>query len=479
MVYLLILCGVVVLLCVASSKLLGRFGMPTLLAFLLLGMLFGAEGPFHIQQSMNFDLAKQLCSFGLIFIMFYGGFGTSWKSARPVAAQAVLLSTLGVLITAGVTGVFCHFVFGISWLESLLLGAVISSTDAASVFSILRGRNLNLKGGLASLLEIESGSNDPISYMLTILFLMLLNGAGPGAVPLMVLRQLAFGLLVGVVLGLLASYVLHRIDFEISGMDTILVFGVAVLAYALAEWLGGNGYLSVYLAGIILGNHKILHKRALVHFFDGVSWLMQIMLFFTLGFVSRPSALPGLAIYAVPVALCLIFLSRPLAVFSILSWFKVPLKQQLFVSFVGLRGAASIVFAILAATGGQGISDDIFHIVFFVALFSVALQGSVLPLMAKKLDLLDGASPVLKTFTDYAEDENTHLFELEIGPGHPYLGKTIAEVQLCPDILIIMIKRGGETIIPNGGTRMQEGDVLVELFRRGFYNSVCHPLGPK
>ncbi len=474
MVYLLLLCGVVVLLCVASTKLLGRFGMPILLAFMLLGMLFGAEGPLNIQP-INFDAAKDLCSLGLIFIMFYGGFGTSWKSARPVAVQAVLLSTLGVLITAGITGAFCHFVFGTSWLESLLLGAVVSSTDAASVFSILRGRNLNLKGGLASLLEIESGSNDPISYMLTILFLTLLNGAGPASVPLLVLRQLAFGLLVGVALGLLAAQVLRRVSFEISGMDTILVFGLAVLAYALAEFLGGNGYLSVYLAGIILGNHKIMNKRALVHFFDGVSWLMQIMLFFTLGFVSRPSALPDLAFYAVPVALCLILVSRPVAVFSILSWFKVPLKQQLFVSLVGLRGAASIVFAILVATGSQRLSDDIFHIVFFVALFSVALQGSVLPLMAKKLQLLDNTGSVLQTFTDY-EDENTNIIELEIGPDHPYRDKAISEVQLCPDILIIMIKRGAETIIPNGNTIIREGDVLVELFRRGFYNSVCHPM---
>ncbi len=475
MVYLLIFCGAVVVLCVASSKLLGRFGVPTLLAFLLLGMLFGPEGPFLNFQTIQYNLAGQLCSIGLIFIMFYGGFGTNWQTAKPIARPAALLSTLGVLITAAITGLFCHLAFGISWLEGLLLGAVISSTDAASVFAILRSRHLNLKGGLAPLLEIESGSNDPISYMLTLLCITLLNGGGLNTVPLMLVKQLAFGISVGVGVGLLSALVLKRVSFEISGLDTILVFGVAVLAYALAEGLGGNGYLSVYLAGIILGNSKILNKRVLVHFFDGVSWLMQILLFFTLGYVCIPSALPGIMIYAIPIALCLIFISRPVAVFSILSWYKIPIKQQAFVSLVGLRGAASIVFAILAATGSEHISNDIFHIVFFVALFSVALQGSVLPLMAKKLHLIDSETSVFKTFTDYAEDENTHLAEVLIGPEHPCLGKTIAQAELCPDILIIMVKRGKETIIPNGNTLLQEGDIMVQLFRRGYYNSLCNP----
>ena len=471
MTYALILVSIVLLLCVASSKLLHRFGIPTLLIFLLLGMLFGSDGLIGIAFS-NFELAEKICSIGLIFIMFYGGFGTSWKTAKPVAVQSVLMSTLGVIITAGLTGLFCHLVFQVGIYESLLIGSVIASTDAAAVFAILRSRKLNLKGGLAPLLEIESGSNDPVSYLLTIVFVTLINKAAVQAIPLMIVKQIAFGLLIGVAIGVLAALVLKTVTFDVSGIDTILVFGVAILSYSLADFIGGNGYLSVYLSGIILGNSKILNKKGLVHFFDGISWLMQIMLFFTLGLVSFPSALATVFVYAIPIAIFLIVVARPVATFCVLSWFRMPVKQQLFVSLVGLRGAASIVFAILAATSSDLITNDIFHIIFFVALFSVTVQGSVIPFVAKKLDLIDNDTSVLKTFTDYAEDENTQLVETIIDAEHAYCGKTIAEANISPDILVVMIKRGKETIVPKGSTKMLPGDIIVELYRKEFYASI-------
>lgn len=467
----LVICSVVLLLCVASSKLLNRFGIPTLLIFLLLGMLFGSDGLIGINFS-NFELAKNICSVGLIFIMFYGGFGTNWKTAKPVAVRSVCMSTLGVVITAGLTGLFCYFVFGVNLYESLLLGSVIASTDAAAVFAILRSRKLNLKGGLAPLLEIESGSNDPMSYMLTIVFVTLLNNASVQAIPLMIVKQILFGLLIGVVVGALVAFILKKVSFDVSGIDTILVFGVALFSYSLSDLIGGNGYLSVYLSGIILGNSKIMNKKSLVHFFDGVSWLMQITLFFTLGLVSFPSSLPKVIAYAIPIAIFLIVIARPIATISILSWFKVPLKHQIFVSLVGLRGAASIVFAILAATSSEHITNDIFHIIFFVALFSVAVQGSIIPMMAEKLQLIDNEVSVLKTFTDYTEDENTKLVEIKISDAHPYCNKTIAESQISSDILVVMIKRGKDTIVPKGSTKILPGDVLVELFRKEFYESI-------
>lgn len=464
------LSSIVLLLCVASAKLLNRFGIPTLLIFLLLGIVFGSEGIVGIDFS-NSDLTIDICSIGLIFIMFYGGFGTNWKTAKPMAIQSVLMSTLGVIITAGLTGFFCHLVFGVKLFEGLLLGSVIASTDAASVFAILRSRKLNLKGGLAPLLEIESGSNDPVSYMLTIIFVTLINNGSVQTIPIMLIKQIAFGLLTGVSTGVLSAWVLRKVKFDVSGIDTILVFAVAILSYSLAETVGGNGYLSVYLSGIILGNSKIMNKKGLVHFFDGVSWLMQIVLFFTLGFVSFPSSLPSVIHYAIPIAIFLIVVARPVATFSILSWFRIPFKHQLFVSLVGLRGAASIVFAILAATSSEFITSDIFHIIFFVALLSVTVQGSIIPLMAKKLDLIDNDTSVLKTFTDYTEDENTQVVEITIDEAHPYCDKTIVEANISPDILIVMIKRGKNTIVPKGSTKMIQGDVLVELFRKEFYEN--------
>ena len=225
--------AVVLLVCVASSKFLYRFGVPALLIFLVLGMLCGSDGIIGIQFD-SFETAKQICSVGLIFIMFYGGFGTSWKAAKPVALPSILMSTLGVIITAGLTGVFCHYVLGTTWLEGLLIGSVIGSTDAASVFSILRSRKLNLKGGLASLLEIESGSNDPIAYMLTIVVLALMSplGTDPWSIVTMLLAQVGFGLFIGFVLAKLSVFILRRFEFEIVGLYPIFVTAIAVLSYA-------------------------------------------------------------------------------------------------------------------------------------------------------------------------------------------------------------------------------------------------------
>lgn len=455
-----LICAVILILCVLSNKLLYRFGIPTLLIFLVLGMLFGSDGFGGIEFS-DYNLARNICSVGLIFIMFYGGFGTNWYVAKPVVPQSILMSSLGVVITAGLTGLFCWLVLKTTLLEGLLIGSVIGSTDAASVFAILRSRKLNLKGGLASLLEIESGSNDPVAYMLTIAVLTFMQDNGGTPIWLMLIQQIAVGLLIGFVLSKLASFVLHKINFEIQGLYFILVAAIALLAYSASEYLGGNGYLSVYIVGIVIGNSKILHKKSLVAFFDGVSWLMQILLFFTLGLLSFPSRIPSVTLAGVGISLFLIFVARPVATFSILSWFRVPVKQQLFVSWVGLRGAASIVFAIYSMTQGVVLENDIFHIVFFVALFSVAVQGTLIPPIAKKLDLVDNNIPVLKTFTDYQDDSDAKLLELAIDENHRWANKSIMDADIPEEILVVMIKRKDDVIVPKGSVVILPGDVLV------------------
>lgn len=453
-------CALILILCVLSNKLLYRFGIPTLLIFLVIGMIFGSDGLVGIEFS-DYNLAKNICSVGLIFIMFYGGFGTKWRIAKPVVPQSILMSSLGVVITAGLTGVFCWFVFKTTLLEGLLIGAVIGSTDAASVFAILRSRKPNLKGGLASLLEIESGSNDPVAYMLTMVVLAFMRGTNETPIWIMLLQQIAVGLLIGFLLSKIASFLLHKINFEIQGLYFILVAAIALLAYSASESLGGNGYLSVYIVGIVVGNSKILHKKSLVNFFDGVSWLMQILLFFTLGLLSFPSQLPSVAGIGIGISLFLIFVARPIATFSILSWFKMPIKQQLFVSWVGLRGAASIVFAIYSMTQGVVLHNDIFHIIFFVALFSVAVQGTLIPVIAKKLDLVDNNTPVLKTFTDYQDDSNAKLMEVVIDQNHRWANKSIMDADIPEEILVVMIKRNDDVIVPKGSAVMIPGDILV------------------
>ncbi|SQB90096.1 potassium/proton antiporter [Clostridium paraputrificum] len=245
-----------------------------LLIFIVLGMLFGSDGIVGIYFD-NYDLTSKLCSIALVFIMFYGGFGTNWKMAKPVANQSILMSTFGVIITSLLTGVFCYFILNTSLLEGLLIGSIVGSTDAASVFTILRSQKLNLKSEIASLLEVESGSNDPIAYMMTLSIIMIMSSGLSWSIVPMILKQVIFGILLGVVLAKATVFIIRRANFELEGFYSIFIIAIAILAYALSEFIGGNGYLSVYISGIILGNSKIPHKKSLVVFFDGISWIMQ------------------------------------------------------------------------------------------------------------------------------------------------------------------------------------------------------------
>lgn len=460
MVELMIISGLVLLICITSSKMLYKFGVPMLLIFIVLGMLFGSDGIVGIYFD-NYDLTSKLCSIALVFIMFYGGFGTNWKMAKPVANQSILMSTFGVIITSLLTGVFCYFILNTSLLEGLLIGSIVGSTDAASVFTILRSQKLNLKSEIASLLEVESGSNDPIAYMMTLSIIMIMSSGLSWSIVPMILKQVIFGILLGVVLAKATVFIIRMANFELEGFYSIFIIAIAILAYALSEFIGGNGYLSVYISGIILGNSKIPHKKSLVVFFDGISWIMQIMLFFMLGLLSFPSRLPEVIGVSIIISIFMIFIARPIATHFILMGFKTPIKEQILISWVGLRGAASIVFAIFAITSGVPIENDIFHIIFFIALISVSVQGTLLPKVAQKLDLVDNDTTVLKTFNDYQEDKSTMLLEYNVSRSSKWMNKTIMDAEIPDDILIVMIKRNGQVIVPKGSTEILENDILV------------------
>ena len=434
----LILIGIIILMCIWLNNVSSRIGIPTLLAFIVLGMVFGNNGliPLHLD---DYDFAKETCTVALIFIMFYGGFGTRWESARPIVSEATLLASLGVVLTAGLTGLFCHFALRWGWEESFLLGSVVSSTDAASVFSILRSKRLGLRNNTAPLLEMESGSNDPMSYMLTALMLSILKGTASGGIIVwMLFAQITFGAGCGFVIAKYASWVLERVKIKGEGYDSLFILAVAVLSYAIPNLIGGNGYLSAYIVGIMLGNSEFPGKKALVNFFDGLTGLMQVLIFFLLGLLARPANLHSAILPALTIFVFMLLVSRPLAVSSILTPFrKYSLKQQSLISFVGLRGAASIVFAIMATVDPAPFEQDIFCIV----LVSISFQGSLIPWVAKKLDMLDAGSNVMKTFNDYSEGTQMQFGSIEITPGSKWEGKMVKDLDLPGNMLIALVVR--------------------------------------
>lgn len=457
----LLLAAAVIFACVVCNRITSKLGMPMLFAFILLGMFFGTDGALKIAFD-NYAFAEQICSVALIFIMFYGGFGTNWSTAKPVAVKAIVLSSLGTVMTAGFVGLFCHFVLKMALLESFLIGAVISSTDAASVFSILRSKKLNLKYNTAPLLEIESGSNDPFSYMLTVIVLALMNSGTSEGFGYMLFAQIVYGVAFGFGIAIAAVFILKRFKISSAGFNAIFIMAVALIAYAAPAYFGGNGYLSAYITGIILGNKRIDNKQELVHFFDATTGLMQMVLFFLLGLLSFPSQFPAIALTALCIALFLTFVARPLAVFAILTPFKgANVRQNLLVSWAGMRGAASIVFAIMAVINPAVTDNDIFHTVLFIVLFSILIQGTLIPVVAKKLKLTDSGEDVMRTFTDYIDEVPVQLIQFSVPAAHPWNGKAVKDIQLPPDSLLVLLTRGDKRLIPNGNTVVREGDMLV------------------
>lgn len=466
MIQLLLLLSVSTIACILCNKITAKIGIPMLLAFLCVGMLCGEDGILGISFN-DYQLTENVCTTALILIIFYGGFGTKWSAAKPVAGRAILLSTVGVFLTAAAVGGFCHIVLHVGLLESLLIGSVISSTDAASVFSILRAKKLNLKYGTASLLEVESGSNDPIAYlMVTIVVAMMETSVSACSVLYQVFAQIVFGVGIGAVLALVVLFFLRRFQFDTSGFDLVFMLAVAILSYVVPTMIGGNGYLSAYIAGIILGNAELSNKKNLVHFFDGVTGLMQLLVFFILGMLCTPTKLIGVLLPALGIAIFLTFLARPLVVGILLTPFRAKFSQQLLISWAGLRGATSAIFAITAvagieAAGSVTLKYDLFHLVFCIVLFSIALQGTFLPWVSKKLHMIDDSQNVLKTFTDYTDEEIIQTLQLPIHANHAWIDQPVSSIALPPDTLLAMLIRNGKTVIPKGNTKIEQGDVVV------------------
>lgn len=392
--------AILLFLSLLAGKASSRFGIPVLVIFLGIGMLAGSEGIGKIY----FDNPRATQFIGIValnVILFSGGLDTSWASVRPVVWHGITLSTLGVLLTASVLGVFVWLITDFTFYEGLLLGSIVSSTDSAAVFSILRSKNLSLKGNLRPTLEFESGSNDPMAYVLTIAFtsLVTIPDASVGKVLLIFIQQLLIGGILGLILGKLSKETINRIRLEYEGLYTVLIIAIMLFSFSFTDFLGGNGFLAVYLCGLYLGNQQLIHKKKFIKSFDGLAWLMQIVLFLTLGLLVFPGQVIPVISIGLLIAFFLILVARPLSVFTCLSFFKIENRSKLFIAWVGLRGAVPIVFATYPLIAGAEKANMIFNIVFFISLTSVLIQGTTLPYMAKMLHLTSpglekpGASP--------------------------------------------------------------------------------------
>jgi cell volume regulation protein A len=458
----LILGSLILIICIAGSQFINRLGIPALIAFLLLGLLMGSVGPWGMISFDDYEQVEAICSLALVFIIFYGGFGTNWKTARPVIAEGVIYSTVGVLITAGAVMLFVKLLLGLGWAESFLIGSVVSCIDAASIFSILRTKKLSLRFNTASVLEIEGGCNDLPAYMLTVVAIIILKGQSAGGVFMTVVLQLVVGVLVGVVIALVTAFILKKVGFRLlEGMNLVLIIAVAVLSYALSENFGGNGYLSAYLCGIILGNSKIPKRTHIVNLFDTIDWLAQIVIFFILGLTALPENLPTMILPAALLMVFLLFIARPLATFLCFKPFGAPLKKIAFISWAGIRGAASIVFVFLALASKAPLESDLFSLIFIVAVLSIVIQGTLFPTVAKRLGMVDAEGDYLLSFNDFQTHSDAAFMKMRVHPEHEWVGRALRALEIGQESLIVLIKRGGATLVPNGDTVIEAGDLLV------------------
>ncbi|CAE6739952.1 potassium/proton antiporter [Nitrospira defluvii] len=462
--YLLLGTSGLLLLSVIASKASGRLGVPALLLFLVIGMLTGSDGP----GGIHFDnpwLAQSLGVVALAFILFAGGMDTEWASVRAQLGKGMMLSTLGVAITAGLVGLFARTILGMSWLEGLLIGAIVSSTDAAAVFAVMRSRHVSLRSPLKPLLELESGSNDPMAVFLTIGLISLLTGASTSVTDLlpMFVRQMVLGAAIGYGIGKVMVLLINRLRLEYDGLYPVLTLSLVLLTYSGSAWLGGNGFLAVYLAGLMMGNSEFLHKRSLTRFHDGLAWLMQIAMFLTLGLQVFPVQLVPVAGTGLLLALFLMVVARPVAVFLTLAFTALSLREKTMVAWVGLRGAVPVILATFPLLAGIAQATMMFNLVFFIVLTSVLLQGTSIPLVARwlkveaRLPRRLEASPVWNAPTGL----KSGLVEMTIPESSVAVGQRLLDLGLPKSTLVILIGRKGQCFVPDGSTVLEANDSLL------------------
>ena len=468
---LLLISSILIFAAILVTKVGSRFGVPSLLLFLILGMVVGEDG---LGLRFNeYETAESIGHFAMTIILFSAGLQTSFSETRPVLRQGILLSTAGVLLTILITGPFIYLVshrlFGVTLLGCLLPAAVMSSTDSASVFSVLKGKRLRLRENLAPLLELESGSNDPMALTLTVQLMTTLRQAGESASHLvwtgigLFLLQIIVGVAVGVGVGFAARFFLDKIHLPGSALYSILILSIGFFSNGLASLLYGNGLLSLYITAIIIGNKARLScKKEIQHFFDGMTWLMQLVMFLMLGLLARPSQMLPMLLPATLIGLFMMLVARPASVLLCLLPFKgLSFRAKAFTSWVGLKGAGPILFALCPVVAGLEGSTTIFNVVFLITLFSLLLQGMTLQPVARLLKLSYDEDPEVETFGMEIPEEMGMLRDHTVSEEDLAMGHTLRDLSPPHGIRVMMVRRGDKYLVPHGSMPLEVGDRLV------------------
>lgn len=462
--------SLIILVAIFFTKVGNRFGVPALLIFLFTGILFGEDG---LGISFNdAGMAQDLGVIALSIILFTGGMDTKFSVIRRVMGPGVVLSTLGVLLTTLFTGLFIYFAsqklyaaISLSLSISMLMAATMSSTDSASVFALLRSQRVHLKENLKPLLELESGSNDPMAYMLTIMLIGYIRNEfdGVGNIVLTFVYQFAVGLALGALFGLGSAWIINKIKLPNRTLYSTLVLGFLFLCYALCDLIGANGFLATYIFGITLGNRKIVYRNFINNFFDGVTWLLQIVLFLMLGLLVNAKDMINSAGLAVMVGIFMMLVGRPLAVFlSLLPFRKISLRAKTFTSWIGLRGAAPIIFATYPVVSAIPGANIIFEIVFFITLLSLLLQGMTITPVAKMLRLAEPAPPEGSFVgVEIPEEYGAAMEERKVTPEMLVHGNHIRDIALDDQDLIVLVRRNDDFIVPKGDVEIFADDMLL------------------
>jgi len=461
--------AVLLFLSVVASKISDRFGVPALLLFLLIGMLAGSEGIGGIYFD-DPNIAQAVGMLALVIILFSGGLDTNWESVRGVMKESLILATLGVLVTAIILGYAAKLVFDIPILMGMLLASITSSTDAAAVFALLRSKGVRLKGRLQPLLEFESGSNDPMAVFLTVGLIEIISASETSIFNLILflIGQMVIGGLVGIVMGKVALYLINRLKLGYDGLYPVLVLALIMLTFGVTNLIGGSGILAVYLVGLSLGRAEFLHKRSVLRFYDGMAWLMQIIMFLTLGLLVFPSQLITIAVPGLILSVVLMLIARPISVWLCLLPFPMPWREKTFISWVGLRGSVPVILATYPRVAGLDETGLIFNTIFFVVLTSVLIQGTSIPQVARWLKVDDpdaDEGPQYPLELTARHGWRGLLQEVVISPDSPVVGKAIYELGLPREYLIVLISRDDEFLIPNGSIVLEPNDRMLGLAR--------------
>jgi cell volume regulation protein A len=453
------------------SKTSYRFGVPTLLLFLLVGMVFGSDG--IGLQFQNAGTTQVVGMLALSVILFTGGMDTKISDIRPIMTQGLILSTVGVVLTTVFVGLFTWALtnftplpFEFSLLTSMLLAAMMSSTDSASVFNLLGSQRMNLKENLKPMLELESGSNDPMAYLLTLLLIQLIGSTedwSASSIAINLVVQFTVGTLIGFAIGKGSAWLINRIQLNNQSMYSVLLLSLVFISFTLTEMLQGNPYLAVYITGVVIGNERLVNRKEMNTFMNGLTWLAQIVMFLTLGLLVNPKELVDILLIATLIALFMIFVARPLTVYLCLLPFRdMSNKARLFVSWVGLRGAVPIIFATYPILADIPQAQTLFNIIFTITLISLLLQGMSISWMAKRLNLdLPQEKDGNEFGVELPEELETNLSDLVLTPEMLTNGNRLMDMDIPDNTLVIMIKRGTEYIVPNGQAQLQAGDVLL------------------